>query len=297
MKNFIAMLLTLVLVLSMSTVVFATENPSVTENISTEASSATSEACEEVEETSVPRLSDGIPGGGDISSPLDYWNTNGWPDDVSFAYEAGGEMAKDGTILAYWEIGLVNASDERKAEITELFSSNCLITFHNAEWSHNQRERALNEIGEDIKKSHDNNFVLFDLSKNTDNLYVFVKDEVLEEYSARYFERYGELVQVLPESAMAKDMGYVEGYGLNGGTQSKQNAWFMPVLLSAFILVFGTVLLKNSFKPVSARVTSTGAVVTDSGKPTRKEIVNAVSKSTYSPRDEVFESIKSELNR
>ena len=39
-----------------------------------------------------PLLRDGLPGRGSIEAPDKYWAANGYPDDVSYAYEAGGEM-------------------------------------------------------------------------------------------------------------------------------------------------------------------------------------------------------------
>lgn len=309
MKKLAAMLLTLVFVLSMSTAVLAAENLSSETATPVENAEVSMDAETDMAElgdgtnadNNIPRLSDGVAGTGDINSPLDYWNVNGWPDDVSFAYEAGGEMAEDGTIFAYWEIGLVNASETRKQEIVKLFAETCLITFHDARWSHSQREAVLLEIEAEVKENNDSNYVSGILIKNSETVYVVVKDEAYEEYSTRYAQRYGELVWTQRESEMAEDETYTANPGLgtmiDGGTQTNRVKWFAPVLLCAFVLAASAILFSNRFRLVPARQTVTGAVGTDTKPLSRAQTVHAVQESTYSPGDKVLESIRDELKR
>lgn len=309
MKKIAAMLLSLVFALSLSSAALAAENSSSESSLSAENAEVSTVAETDFADSiggayvgnDVPRLSDGIAGTGDITSPLDYWNVNGWPDDVSFACEAGGEMAEDGTILAYWEIGLVNASDERRQEIVDQFAETCLITFHDAKWSHNQREAVLLEIEVEVKENNDRNFVSGILIKNTEKVYIVVKDEAFEEYSARYAERYGELVWTQRESEMVEAEIYAVdpelGMMLDGGMQTNQITWFVPVLLCTFVIVAAAVLFSNRYRLVPIRQTVTGGIETDIKPLSRAQTVHAVQERTYSPSDKVLESIMDELKR
>lgn len=310
MKKLTELLLTLTLTLTMSTAAFAAEAPA-NEPTASPVESAQTLAASETDTTGwngdepaddlFPRLSDGVPGTGHITSPLEHWNLTGWPDDVSFAFEAGGEMAADGAIRTYWEIGLVHAPETRKQEILELFADTCLITFHDAAWSHAQREAALLEIEEEVKNTHDSNFVRGDLIQNTDRLCIVVKDEAFAEYSARYAGRYGDLVWMQRESEMAEDAlyQYAGDMGLGtgeDGTQASQNTWFLPGLLCALTCAAAAALWSIRLRPVSAKQTVNGAIVAQAKPWSRAQTIQAVRESTHSPSEQVLERIRASLS-
>ncbi|MDR1067225.1 MAG: hypothetical protein LBL35_07355 [Clostridiales bacterium] len=65
-------------------------------------------------ESGIPHLADGEAGKGIIETPSEYWVKNGYPDNIAFAYEAGGEKLEDGVSLTYWEIGVVGGGKAEK---------------------------------------------------------------------------------------------------------------------------------------------------------------------------------------
>ena len=79
------------------------------------------------------------PGRGEITDILSYWEENGYPADVSYAFEAGGEVMEDGTVCAWWEIGLVDAGEEQRQEVLDLVSPAGLVTFYPCSYTHAQK--------------------------------------------------------------------------------------------------------------------------------------------------------------
>lgn len=95
-------------------------------------------------------LSNYYTGTGDIENILEYWELNGYPEDVS--YVANNSMAEyhvatQTEVIHYlWEIGVVNADEARKQEICALISSEHHIRFEDCEYSHEYRVRVKDEI-------------------------------------------------------------------------------------------------------------------------------------------------------
>ncbi len=304
MKKISVFVISILMVLSVSITAFAADD----ETANNVVAFATDE------EQSVPALPGGAPVGdedvhssdnvqetSEITSPVDYWDTNGWPDDVSFAYEAGGELAGDDTtVLVYWEIGVVNASQTRKKEITSMFADTCIITFHDVAYSHAQREATLLEIETQVKESKDANFVYGYLINNTAQVYVVVKDEAFEEYSTRYAEQYGDMIWTQRESeaaAVETELGGVDtGLGLTTEVpQSNNNTWLFVLLCTFVLAVLAMMFYFRRVRLVPAKQTANGSIVTGSQPLSRSQTVEAIKSSEFSPRDAVQDSIREKI--
>lgn len=95
-------------------------------------------------------LSNYYTGTGDIENIYEYWESNGYPEDVS--YVANHSIAEyhvatqTEVIHYYWTIGTVNADEARKQEICALISREHKVSFEDCEYSHEYRVRVKDEI-------------------------------------------------------------------------------------------------------------------------------------------------------
>lgn len=67
-------------------------------------------------------------GRGSVEDIIAYWEENGYPENLSFIAETGGEMI-DGEIYTSYDVGLVNDSEEKRGEILDIAGSNCVLRF------------------------------------------------------------------------------------------------------------------------------------------------------------------------
>lgn len=159
-----------------------------------------------------------LPGRGEIADILQYWEENGYPDDVSYAFEAGGEVAEDGTVYAWWEIGLVDADEARKQEILDLVSPDCLVEFQRCLFTHAQKQAAYDAIT--ALAVDDPNILEVIFIRNGDNVWVSVPEEKTKEY-AEYLIRdlgLGAVVSVTDQHSIASFEGGLEiGIDTPGG--------------------------------------------------------------------------------
>jgi len=260
--------------------VFATDRPTPVEN----ADPITDANISFTEDVNIHRLSDGETGSGTIDTPDKYWATNGYPDNISFAYEAGGEMLENGTSVAYWEIGIVNADEASKNEILDLLSPNCLITFRDCTYSYKQREAAFNEI----YTSRDAIVRDVQMLLNSEVVFVEIADGYEKEYARKYVEQYGAFVVVTNDIAAADDA--IAAGGLDNGGNNPFGFWFFPICL--FLLVgMVTVIFFNRNRFIPVMQTNNGNVITGSTPISRKQTVSAIKNSAITPSNDVFNSI------
>lgn len=259
-------------------------------------------------ENTAPPLSEGAAGSGELEDILTYWEENGYPSNVSFAYEAGGEVLDDGTHLRWWEIGMVDADESQRQEILKLVAPACRVTFADCNYSYAEREAVLNEI---IAKNDANIAQVF-LGKNTEHVFVEISadasDEALKEYATQLRAEYGQLVEVMDEDHIIDELqtlpidgkeimlggnGTVTGIGsagLDQGNAVVSNPWGMGAML--FVLLIGAVfLLASRARRVPAMQTNNGSVVTSAASLSKREVVEAVKSSEMVPDDETFASI------
>jgi len=239
-----------------------------------------------------PRLSDGKAGNGTIDAPDKYWEMNGYPDNISFAFEAGGEMLEDGTSVAYWEIGIINADEASKQEILDLLSPDCLVTFRDCRYSYNQRKAAYNEIyasRNDIVRD-----VL--MVRNSQDVLVEIADGYEKEYARKFIEKYGAFISVTNDISAANDALTGEGFDMGGNTKNGFNLW---VLTFGGVLILGmaAILFSNRIRFVPAMQTANGNVVTGNPTVSRKQTITAIKNSAITPSDNVYTSIMEKIEK
>lgn len=234
-----------------------------------------------------PHLADGEAGRGSIEAPDKYWGENGYPDDISFAYEAGGEVLSDDTTVLWWVIGIVNADDNRKQEIIDMFSPNCIITFMDSKYSYNQREAAYNEI----RASEDENIHGAIMVLDSEVVMVEISEEHLKEYAEKFNRQYGSFVVVTDDLDAAK-----EAVMLGGGIDKDNNTWAWTTF--AILLVgAASILFFNRTRLIPAMQTTRGTIVTQAAPISRKETIAAIKKNETAPSDGVFDSILLKINK
>lgn len=110
--------------------------------------------CEPVPNETAPRTEDGLMdgymhGSGDIDI-FKYWESYGYPDDVSYAADNSivsyDVATQTETLYRIIEIGLVNGTEARKKEICGLIAPNVNIYFTDCVYSHADRVRTADEI-------------------------------------------------------------------------------------------------------------------------------------------------------
>lgn len=151
-----------------------------------------------------------LPGQGEIDDILSYWEENGYPADVSYAFEAGGEAMEDGTVRAWWEIGLVDADEARRQEILELVSPACLVEFKTCLFTHAEKQAAYDKLTE--LAAGDPNILEVIFIRNGDTVWVSVPEDVVKEY-AEYLIRdlgLGAVVSVTDQHSIATFEGGLE---------------------------------------------------------------------------------------
>lgn len=245
----------------------------------TEAESADPQSEEEDTITDTPRLADGAYGRGTVENPDQYWAENGYPDDISYAFEAGGEMLNDGTILSYWEIGVVNASQERRQKILDLLAPSCVVTFFDCTYSYHQREAAYNEIS----LMEDTAIHQVIMIRNTEIVVVEVDKQHVQEYADRFANQYGSFVVVSDGADIAKD-----DTTQTSAADSTACIWFVSVIPLIGIAI-ALYLKRARFK--TAMQTAQGSVITQSAPISRKAAISAVKDSEVAPREDIYNAI------
>ncbi len=308
MKRFIAILMTLACILSVPITAFATnEAPTreqenilytdkepyyidkepqadtpISDNAPASSDAPVDEGTykEEPNNNDTPRLSDGEAGHGSIEAPDKYWAENGYPDDISFAYEAGGEVLEDGTKVSWWEIGIVNADDSRKQEIINMLSPDCRITFVDCQYSYSQRQAAYNEI----QTSEDDNIHGAIMVLNSEVVMVKISEEHLKEYAAKFNRQYGSFVVVTDDLDATKETSKV-------GSMDKGNSLWIWTIFAISLIGAAFIVYSNRTRFIPAMQTTKGTVVTQSAPVSRKETIAAIKNREVAPSDKVFNSI------
>lgn len=160
-----------------------------------------------------------IPGRGEIADILSYWEENGYPTDVSYACNVGGEVTEDGTMYDYWEIGLVDADEGRRQEILDLVSPNCLVEFQNCLFNHAEKQAAYDKLTE--LAAGDPNIVDVIFIRNGDTVLVSVPEDMVKDY-AQYLIRdlgLGAVVSVTDRNSIGRlENDLTAGVDIPGGT-------------------------------------------------------------------------------
>lgn len=241
------------------------------------------------------RLADGRGGTGILANPEQYWNENGYPPDVSFAFEAGGELRTlpDGSQRAYtyFEIGLVNATETRKAEIAALFAPECLLTFVPARYTHAQREAMLRQI----MARGDEGMVSAQLVRNTDWIHIVVRDDAFDALAPLYQQLGGDMVRVEKYSVQAEDIFLYTAPPLAPPTQAP-TSWLLPLLA---VCMGGLLLLAGWRVHAQRAVLQTDSTMIEqqcNRRAAKRAIVKLVRRHPLTPSDALWLRIQQSLN-
>lgn len=290
MKKWLSALLALVCILACSLHASAFEDTPVDESTYSE-------------QTPAPiavNLREGAAGRGAIEDIYQYWEDNGYPEDISFAYKADGEVDGE-TIYAYWEIGMVGADETRKQEILDLMAPTCLVTFHDCTYTYGQKLVAYSRL----RSLEDENILQVIFVRNADNIVVAVPESVRAEYTGLLEREYGfgSLVSVVDETGIGEDLLYVphvtnlylpaeEPDVVNDAILAAPASFHWSALLVVLVILLGsgTLLFRNRLRSVFAVKTTNGSVVA-SAPLDRKQVVKKIRKSEVTPDADLLEAI------
>ena len=245
-------------------------------------------------EANEPRLADGKQGIGNIENPDKFWAQNGYPSDISFAFEAGGEVLANGNAVSWWIIGIVNADETRKQEIVNLLSPDCVITFQNCNFSYNEREKAYNEI----LASNDANIRGAVMILNSENVFVEVAEPYEKEYAARFIRQYGSFVGVTNNIvAMDDAVAVMGGNGLDeGGGDVKKNSVWIWAVTAIFLVGAMSLIFVNRSRLVPVPQTTKGGVFANAAPIGKRGTVAAIKNDAQTPSDNVFAAVLREID-
>lgn len=239
-----------------------------------------------------PSLSGGIPGRGEVGDIYQYWEENGYPDYVSYAYAAGGEV-RDGVSCTYWEIGLVDAGEEQRQEVLDLVSPAGLVTFYPCSYTHAQKVDAFEQVSAMAQEDENIRQVVF--GRNTETVWVGVPDGMEKEY-AHYLIRecgFGALVSVTDVGSLNAlvELNTRPGGGLDGmidpvitiGGSPKQGAapFLWPFAIAAAAVTGGALLLLRG--RMLLRRTADGHTVSGPSPVSRKRVVQVIRDNPLHP--------------
>lgn len=257
----------------------------------------------------------GEKGWGDVEDLDKYWAAYGYPDFVSYAFEAGGELLDDGTIETWWEVGLVGNDVEAQEKVLALAAPTCRVRFFNCLHSYAQRE----ELFDEIRALEDPRINRVVMGQNTELILVWTSEADRADVQSELDAAYGPMVEVCdamivndatdsiasttPQSGAwteGIDAGYappteIGGGGMSAGTSNARRASPLPWVLAVTAVLLGvggTVLLRR--RP--AAVTNTGHTVT-AAPLSKAAVIRAVRESTQTPGGHVLDSLEKQLKK
>lgn len=263
-----------------------------------------------------------FPGRGEIGDILSYWEENGYPTDVSYACEVGGEVMEDGTVCSYWEIGLVDADETRRQEILDLVSPDCQVNFQNCLFTHAEKQAAYDKLIE--LAAGDPNILEVIFIRNGDTVWVSVPEELTKDY-AEYLIRdlgLGAVVSVTDQHSIATFEGGLEtgidtpgGFPFSAGNDSalvqtvpqatfpatgalvpdspaaQASPVFWTCLALAVIAACGLTVFALRRRPARLAVTAHGEIHTAAAPLTRAQTEQLVRDSAEAPPEELLRAI------
>jgi len=272
----------------------------------------------------IPDLSDGIPGQGTLENPEEYWEENGYPDNISFAFE-GGSMLEDGVNYAFWIIGIVNANETDKQVIIDLLAPTCLITFEDSLYSYNERKIAY----DGILALEDENIIAVILLSNMDKVLVIVEEEDIKHYDELLTAQFGGMVwvsedirfialdgsgwnDILPPVSTPEEIApgavtpdLVEPLLPIGGIEvtspgNEANPFFWVTLVIILLLCgVAALFIIRRYALSPAMQTTNGDIVSGTApvKMGKKQIQTAIKDSTKTPSDNVYTSLMERIDK
>lgn len=262
-------------------------------------------------------------GTGEIKSLKDYWETNGFPDDIGYAYihEIVVPDSETGIKTKYTcqQIGIIDADEKRKQEICALASPYYKILFADCGVSYKERTA----VKEEIQKLYDKAEVFLAEQYSTvwvrlDKYYGEERKRIEGEIRSKYYDKEGERFveidsEMYPEGNCdmtsenkihdaidnkeppdKKDDSLMAVVDTNKGQGS--DTGFL-LFISACIIVLAAVVITVILKIRSSRLlrTNTGVSLSVNHGLSKKETVNAVKSSEFAPDKQCLEKIITEI--
>jgi hypothetical protein len=252
-------------------------------------------------------LSNGIPGRGTIENPEKYWDTNGYPDNISFAFEGGGAL-ENGLVYHFWIIGIISADKNDKQAILDLFSPQVIITFDDTIYPYNERKTVYNEI----LAMNDENILKIYLMRNVDNVLVFVSDVNLDTYTELFDKKYGSIVRVTDESLdieTGNNIDYtfnnIDNLNLPGileiDTPESTNFTYLWSITIIIALLCGMLailhIIRNNHNFIKQANTGSLVIEGNVAPISEKQIVVAIKECVKTPSDNVYRAILEQVNK
>lgn len=254
-------------------------------------------------------------GRGEVDDILQYWEDNGYPEDVSYAFEAGGEVVsgpEGDAVYSWWEIGLVDADEARQQEILDLVSPTCLVEFRSCRYPHSQKLAAYEAVAPLAEEDEHILDVIF--VRNSDFIVVAVADGYGKEYAQALVGQYGAVVSIQEGTAVddyltapvltgengpaLPGMGLDRGNALLPGWPGKEALVFggayAPWLIAlAAAALGGLAVVAFRRRPVPVRGRGNGS---PAGTLTRRQAEEAVRQGAEGPDPAIFRQILQKID-
>ncbi len=230
-----------------------------------------------------------------IVSLYEHWETNGYPDYVGFVYSTDGSE-NNLTVL------LVDDDGTTENQIRSMLISDSGLSFGSAKYSYNELMAIADDISSDYLGKNNLFYGLgvgwggvgdgapgFGESGREARIVVMLDKSILAEYTKLFENLYGDKVVVFESEAFERD-------DLSDLADDK-NAGLLWLLIPMALLVGVGIVFAIRTQRAPAMQTVTGSVMTQSAPVSRKQVVEAVNGSNFSPRDEVFDSILRKIDK
>lgn len=239
-------------------------------------------------------------GAADVSDLYNYWETNGYPDDVGGVYydNATGDLV----------ITLVGADEARRAEIVAMVEDNAGLSLGESQYAYNDLLAVHKEIEVEMPGSNngiysvgigwwsiDGEVVGFGQSGKEFRVIVSVDESRLAEYQQTYEARYGDMVYVEASEAPVNEM--LSSTSIREAAGASNNVWVLPGTVAAVILAGFSALLYQRRRSAAAMETVNGTTVTSIQRLSREEVVQAVKESAVPPSEAVHTKLMEQIDK
>ncbi|MCI8538291.1 MAG: hypothetical protein HFF18_06455 [Oscillospiraceae bacterium] len=246
-------------------------------------------------------------GRGAIEDIYQYWEDHGYPADISYAFDTGGEVVGD-NVYTWWAIGLVDASEARKQEILDLIAPTGLVAFYDCIYTHREKVEAYEAL---LARNDENIQVIF--TKSTDTVVAAVPGDQEKEYARLLVGEYGAVVSVVGGASIMEDLTEaVPGMGLDKAgdgllcppendtllpapARPEASGPFHPLWMAGALAAGGGALLL-AWLARNALAQTAGGTATPLPR-SRRQAAEAVRACGETPRPQVYQRILDQLEK
>lgn len=253
---------------------------------------------EEPQAPSAPNLAAGEAGRGNVVDIDQYWQQQGYPDKVSFAHQAGGEVLDNGTVVSWWEIGVVGGDEQTKQAVLDCMDASCRVTFVDTQYSYGQRKAAY----DDLLATGDEGILQVIMTRNAEHVVVVVTPAEQAAYTERLTLQYGSLIQVTTEIGIEDELvinppGGKQEIAIepqDPGVSEQELPWGGGPILFGIVCAAAMLWFAGRTR---AMQTTAGTIVTQGEGMTKAAVVQAVKESTAEPQPDALQSIWNKLQQ